>query len=286
VNGQRLSYAYAVIRADATTEQAARAALAEVRGVAGAPVTTVPSGPVAAVVSAVPGEEFSEAALKARLEDLAWLEATARAHHLVIETLAARTTVLPLRLATVYLDESRVARMLSERQEAFTALLDRFADHDEWGVKVYAEAPPATPPPTGGQAAPAGNAGTAASAAAVGPADEPDPGRAYLRRRRQHRQAREDVWRAAEEVVRRTEQQARGLAVERARHRPQRGDLARVPGENVANDAYLVPRASAGEFRDRMRHAADGLPGVRVEVTGPWAPYSFTAPPERQGARR
>ncbi|MFE6333046.1 GvpL/GvpF family gas vesicle protein [Streptomyces sp. NPDC057798] len=26
---------------------------------------------------------------------------------------------------------------------------------------------------------------------------------------------------------------------------------------------------------------ADGLPGVRVEVTGPWAPYSFAALPER-----
>lgn len=273
MNGQRLSYAYAVIRASAATEQVARTALAGVRGVAGAPVTSVRAGAVSAVVSAVPGEEFSEAALKARLEDLAWLETTARAHHLVIETLAARTTVLPLRLATVYLDDSRVALMLSERQEAFVALLDRFAEHDEWGVKVYAEAPPASAP------APEG-AGTGGSA------DEADPGRAYLRRRRQHRQAREDVWRAAEEAVRRTEERARGLAVERARHRPQRGDLAHVPGENVANDAYLVPRRLAEEFRDRMRHAAEGLPGVRVEVTGPWAPYSFTAPPEREGARR
>jgi hypothetical protein len=271
VTGQRLSYAYAVIGGSPTTEQAARSALAGVRGVAGAPVTSVRSGAVAAVVSAVPGEEFSAAALKVRLEDLAWLEATARAHHRVIEALAARTTVLPLRLATVYLDESRIARMLSERQEAFIALLDRFADHEEWGVKVYAEAP---------------SASTSPPAAHGGSADEEDPGRAYLRRRRQHRQARDEVWRAAEEVVRRTEERARGLAVERARHRPQRGDLAHVPGENVANDAYLVPRRLAEEFRDRMRHAADGLPGVQVEVTGPWAPYSFTAPPEREGARR
>ncbi|KUM69403.1 GvpL/GvpF family gas vesicle protein [Streptomyces curacoi] len=276
MNARRLSYAYAVVRSSDAVTQAAREALADIRGVAGAPVTLVRSGPVAAAVSAVPGEEFSEAALRARLEDLAWLESTARAHHLVIETLAARTTVLPLRLATVYLDESRVERMLGERQEAFAALLDRFDDHVEWGVKVYAELPTVSEP----SPAPAPTPSPAAHAAS--PA-EPDPGRAYLRRRRQHHQAREDTRRAAEEAVRRTEERARGLAVERARHRPQQGTLARVPGENVANDAYLVPRALAEEFRARMLHAADDLPGVRVEVTGPWAPYSFTAPPE--GAR-
>ncbi|MDC0765520.1 GvpL/GvpF family gas vesicle protein [Streptomyces sp. HD] len=280
MNGRRLSYAYAVVRSSGPTAQRAHAALADVRGVADAPVTLVRSGAVAAAVSAVPGEEFSEAALRARLEDLDWLESTARAHHLVIETLAARTTVLPLRLTTVYLDDSRVERMLSERQEAFTALLDRFDDHVEWGVKVYAEIPPASEPPP----SPAAH-----GSSATGPADpadpaDPAPGRAYLRRRRQHRQTREDTWRAAEEAVRRTEERARGLAVERARHRPQQGTLAHVPGENVANDAYLVPRHAAEEFHDRMLHAADDLPGVRVEVTGPWAPYSFTAPPE--GARQ
>lgn len=273
MNGQWLSYAYAVVRSSGPAAQRAQEALAEVPGVAGAPVILVRSGAVAAAVSAVPGEEFSEAALKARLENLDWLEATARSHHLVIETLAARTTVLPLRLATVYLDDSRVERMLSERQEAFTALLDRFDDHVEWGVKVYAEiAAPAEPVRPAQPAAPARSA-------------QSDAGRAYLRRRRQHRQAREDTRRTAEEAVRRTEEQARGLAVERARHRPQEGTLAHVPGENIANDAYLVPRRLAKEFRDRMLHAADDLPGVRVEVTGPWAPYSFTTPLD-EGARQ
>jgi hypothetical protein len=248
-----------VVRFSPTLE---RTALSGVPGVADAAVTLVRSDALAAAVSAVPREEFSETALKARLEDLRWLEATARAHHLVIERLAAHTTVLPLRLATVYLDENRVREMLGEREESFTALLDRLADHVEWGVKVYAEAP-ADPP----------------AASTVRPPDEGNPGRAYLRQRRHQRQTREDRWRAAEEAVRRTEARARGLAVERARHRPQQGDLARESGENVSNDAYLVPRHLTEEFRGRMLTAADGLPGVRVEVTGPWAPYSFALPP-------
>ena len=257
VSGQ-LSYVYAVVRSSA---EAARGALAGLPGVAGAPLTLVRAGPVAAVVGAVPGEEFSEPALKARLEDLDWLEATARAHHHVVDALAARTTVLPLRLATVYRDEARVEEMLGDRAEVFTALLDRLEGHVEWGVKVYAEPLCAAAPPPG----PGG-----------GSADEPGSGRAYLQRRRQQHRTREDIWRAAEDAVRRTEEAARGLAVDRARHRPQQGDLVEGPGQNVANDAYLVPHRLAEEFRARMLHAADDLPGVRVEVTGPWAPYSFT----------
>jgi hypothetical protein len=262
-----LRYAYAVVRSSAT---AVPTALTGIRGVAGGPVALLRAGPVAAAVSAVPADEFSEAALKARLEDLDWLEATARAHHFVVDALAAHTTVLPLRLATVYRDDARVEQMLNERERDFTSLLDRLDGHLEWGVKVYAEEDPAAPPDEWDA-----------------PADEPGSGRAYLRRRRQQYRSREDVWRAAEEAARRTAELARGLAVDRARHRPQQGDLAAVPGRNVrnvANDAYLVPRHLAEEFLERMRHAADDLPGVRVEVTGPWAPYSFTARPEE--ARR
>jgi hypothetical protein len=269
----QLSYVYAVVRGSATAS--ARTALAAVRGVAGAPVTVVEARTVATAVSAVPGDEFSEAALRSRLEDLEWLEATARAHHLVVDTLAAHTTVLPLRLATVYRDDARVEEMLSDREQVFSALLDRLEGCVEWGVKVYAEAPAATAPAPSPAATHGGTGGSA---------DEPDLGRAYLRRRRQQYRSREDVWRAAEAAVRRTEEQARGLAVDHARHRPQRGDLAVGPGQNIANDAYLVPHHLAEEFRERMRHAADDLPGVRVEVTGPWAPYSFTALPEE--ARR
>ncbi|MFF7183900.1 GvpL/GvpF family gas vesicle protein [Streptomyces sp. NPDC008222] len=278
----RLCYAYAVVGSSAAAE------LTGVRGVAGAPVTLVRSGPVAAAVSAVPREGFSEAALKAGLEDLEWLEATARAHHSVIEALAAHTTVLPLRLATVYLDEARVRQMLDDREADLAALLDRLADQVEWGVKVYAEVPPpsapSAPPPAADTGAAAGaeagaEAGADAGGAEAGAEAGADAGRAYLRRRRHQRQAREDAWRTAEEAVRRTELQARGLAVERTRHRPQQGGLTRgVAGENVANDAYLVPRRLSEEFRTRMLHAADDLPGVRVDVTGPWAPYSFAAP--------
>ncbi|MFJ4471083.1 GvpL/GvpF family gas vesicle protein [Streptomyces sp. NPDC089424] len=257
----RLSYVYGVLRPDAASPE--DAVPPGVRGVEDAPVALVRHGGMAAAVSHVAKSDFSEAALKAHLEDLDWLEGVARAHDEVVAALGARTTVLPLRLATVYLDDSRVRDMLEERERTLTELLDRLAGQVEWGVKVYADTSPAAARPQAPSGAP----------------EPPDSGRAYLRQRRQQRHAREDAWSSAAEAVRRVEAQAGSLAVAHARHRPQQGRLAGGTGENVANDAYLVPRDRAEEFRERVQGAAEGLDGVRVEVTGPWVPYSFAQVP-------
>ncbi|MFJ9577037.1 GvpL/GvpF family gas vesicle protein [Streptomyces sp. NPDC101191] len=254
-----LSYAYAILRpAAGLTGDALR----EVSGVASGAVRLVGEGAVAAAVGSVPEGEFSEAALKLHLEDLDWLEQVARAHHGVVEFLASRTTVLPLRLATVYVDDDRVREVLRRGAETFTRMLDRFAHHVEWGVKVYVETARDSTAPEATEA------------------DAPDPGRAYLRRRRRQHEDRGAAWSAAEEAVRRIEAGAEGVAVELARHRPQQGQLAAGAGENVANDSYLVPAERSDEFREQVRRATRDLPGVRVEITGPWAPYSFAVLPE------
>ena len=261
-----MSYAYAVARdADGTLGDA----LSGLPGVADGPVHLVRGGgDVVVAVSPVPTQDFGEAALRRHLEDLDWLESVARAHHGVIEALAEHATVLPLRLATVYLDDDRVRGMIDASHDAFSERLADLAAHVEWGVKIYVEAPAAEESP------------------AAPPAEQDaGPGRAYLRQRRAQRSAREDTYREAQRAAERVEAAARGYAVDRVQHRPQQGELARGPGENVSNDAYLVPADRAESFRTEVAGAAEGLSGVRVEVTGPWAPYSFAAPPEGPAER-
>ncbi|MGC5412281.1 GvpL/GvpF family gas vesicle protein, partial [Streptomyces sp. DT225] len=105
-------------------------------------------------------------------------------------------------------------------------------------------------------------------------------GRAYLRQRQASRRKDQDAYRAASELVGRAAQLTEGVVAARVVHRPQQGQLASHPGVNVANEAYLVPRALTEELRRALTGLADRVPGVSVEVTGPWAPYSFaTVPP-------
>ncbi|MDQ1012646.1 hypothetical protein QFZ82_007131 [Streptomyces sp. V4I23] len=263
--GDELSYVYAVGRDhDALARTAVRLA-----GVDDRPVGVVArAGGLAALVSRVPAVAYGEHGLKAQLEDLARLEAVARAHHAVVDAAFAAATVLPMRLATVYLDDERVTAMLGERHHEFDELLQRLDRHVEFGVKVYADpSGTAVPEPSGESAA-------------------ESPGRAYLQQRRAQRRAGRDAHRAAAAVAADAARAVRDLAPERVVHRPQQGELSAREGENVANEAYLVPEDRAGLFRTRLQALVRDTPGVRLEVTGPWAPYSFATPVADGGAAR
>ncbi|KUL54472.1 gas vesicle synthesis protein [Streptomyces sp. NRRL F-4489] len=263
-----LSYVYAVGRVGPALDAAAEGLV----GLADGPLRTVASGALAALVSSVPAEAYGEEGIRARLEDLTELAALARTHHAVVDTAYARTTVLPLRLATVYLDDARVRSMLDERGGAFAEGLGRIEGQVELGVKVYADpqAPAGASRPTGPE-----------------PSDPPrslSPGRAYLRQRREQRRRHQDAYRAAGAVAAGIRDRVAGIVRARVAHRLQQGELAAATGENIANDAYLVPVRNVAEFRQAVAGAAEGLPGVRVEVTGPWAPYSFATAPSEAGA--
>ncbi|MGV9787433.1 GvpL/GvpF family gas vesicle protein [Streptomyces sp. NPDC003435] len=254
-----MTYVYGVTRADDTLPER----VAALEGVVGAPVHLVSGGDgLVLVASSVPAEDFREEALRRRLEDLDWLTAVARAHHGVVEAVAAHATMLPLRLATVYLDDTRAREVLDSGREFFTDRLTRLSGHVEWGVKVYVDP-------------------SAAPEAPTQPAEaELSPGRSYLRGRRQQQHHRDTVHQSAQRAAEGIEAAGRAYATERARHRVQQGTLAEAAGENVMNDAYLVPLERGEEFRAEVARAADGLAGVRVEITGPWAPYSFAMAPE------
>ena len=254
-------YAYAVLLRNDAAERAAR----ELRGVDGLPVRILRGADTAAVVSDVPADAFTEEAIAQRLDDITDLERLARDHHQVIAALASHTAVLPLRLATVYLDDDSLLRRLHTDDGHFRTALNRLAGHDEWGVKIYADPPAADPPP----------------------ADRPRSGRDYLRARRTSRDGHDQALRAAADLgarVDRTLAEA-NLVTDVRHHRPQPAALSANPGENVVNAAYLVPRQHTRSFQDRVEVLGAGTVGVRLEITGPWAPYSFASPPPEQAER-
>ncbi|MFE9634093.1 GvpL/GvpF family gas vesicle protein [Streptomyces sp. NPDC006463] len=265
-----LTYVYAVA---VPTPQLGRI-VASLRGVDDAPVTllTPPEdgGPTAPafVTSQVLHGDWREEVLRTRFEDLAWLESTARAHHHVIQTLTDHATVLPLRMATLYQDDDRALAALREQQPAFADRLALLAHHAEYGIKVYVR-PGAGAPDAQEAAAPASTS----------------PGKAYLHARKAQHHAREDRYQQATLAAERIAATAARHATHVVRHPTQTGPLARgedgEDGENVLNDSYLVPDDQVEAFRTAVRHASQDLPGVRIDLTGPWAPYSFAMPPPR-----
>lgn len=231
--------------------------LAATVGMAGTPVRAVRAAGLAAVVSTVPLTEYGEEALRRNLEDLAWLERAARAHHAVVAALAQAGPVVPARLATVHHGDDRVAALLATRRAELAAVLDRLAGRDEWGVKGYV-VPGATPR----AAEPAGAGGA---------------GAAYLRRRRAQLTAREEGQRVAGEAAAAVHAELAGHAVAARRHPPQDRRLSGAATAMVLNGAYLVDTGALAAFTELVRALGERHPEIRLELTGPWPPYSFVA---------
>ncbi|MEU6645327.1 GvpL/GvpF family gas vesicle protein [Saccharomonospora sp. NPDC046836] len=237
------------------TRRLASGALTDLRGVADEPVCTVEAAGLLAVVGAVNLAEYGEQALARHLEDLDWLAAAARAHDTVVAVVSrAASAAVPLRLATVCVGNERVRELLTERHAAFSAALALLAGRTEWGVKAYAD-----PDSLTSQRRPA-SGGT---------------GTAYLQRRRSQLASREQAARLAAERAEQLHGTLAALAVAARLHRPQDPKLSGRRDWMVLNGAYLVDDARTGEFATVVDQLRTELPGVQLELTGPWPSYSF-----------
>jgi hypothetical protein len=258
-------YLYCVIPADA------RPALSDVVGVeAGQPLETLRHAGLAAVVSRVSLAEFGAEPLRRNLNDMRWLERTARAHEGVLDRALAAGAVVPLRLCTVFADESHVRAMLEREHGTLAEALARLRDRDEWGVKLMADLSRVEEETRRRSGEPGRET-----------VDDESLGRAYLGRKRRaraaHDEAQQIARRAAQEVHERLRRHATAATV----LRPQSRELSRRPGAMVLNSAYLVDRARVEQFRavaEELGERQSPL-GLALEVTGPWPPYNFVAPP-------
>jgi hypothetical protein len=133
VSTSKIVWVYAVTGGSSAAE------LPGLTGVGGEPVRMVPAAGLHAVVSSVDATAFGEDALPGLLADLPRAETVGRVHHQVIESVAAAGPVVPLRLATVYPDDSTIRSLLAEHRTDLADLLATFRDTQEWGLKVYLE---------------------------------------------------------------------------------------------------------------------------------------------------
>jgi hypothetical protein len=117
------------------------------------------------------------------------------------------------------------------------------------------------------QSPPAGPAGGAPSR----------PGAAYLLRRKAELSASEDAKRAAAASAADLHAALSGLAAAAQVRPPQGPQLTGGAGQMIFNGAYLVANEHSADWSAAVKDLADRHPAIRVELTGPWPPYSFAA---------
>jgi Gas vesicle synthesis protein GvpL/GvpF len=229
----------------------------------GSRVEVVSHDDLAALVSAVPLTEYGDEQLRLHLEDLGWVERTARRHEAVLDQALARTAIVPLRLCTLYRDQEGPRRLLRDQASSLAETLRRVEGCAEWGVKVFAGP----------------DAGAAMTTAEETETSPGRPGATYLVRRQREREltrkAGEVRARCAEAIHLRIAE----LAREASANPPQRPEVHGRDMAMLLNGVYLVPRDREDELH-AVVHAleAEWNPvGFVIELTGPWPAYNFVS---------
>ena len=223
-------------------------------GIGGAPVRVVVGERLAAIVSSVDPLQFAAEPLRRNLQDLSWVAVTARAHHAVIDVLWRHHPVAPVRLASIYRDDRSVHALLHTREADLLDVLERIRGRQEWGLKAFVVTRDEPEPANGG-------------IAGLG------PGAAYLLRKREVRERTSRVRRKGQDAAEALHRSLAATARDSRRYAPQDLRVVGHPVDQVLNAAYLVEESASAEFQDMVERWRSS--DIRVELTGPWAPYSF-----------
>jgi hypothetical protein len=252
-------------------------AAAGVRGLAGAPVRVISTGPLDAWVS-----EHAAAPQPVTTE-------LVREHDRVVRAALAWETPLPARYGQSFPDDGALRRALGGREGALARALERVRGAVEMTVRVLLVDPGAEGAegaeeaheaheaheaqvaqvareraPAFGPPQPAGTSGEAQVA-------KPLAGREYLSRLRERQRVETELRHRADFLQTRIGRAVAGIVLEEARA-PSR------PSSHSLTISHLVARRALSDYRHALRSFVDGEPGLRALVSGPWAPYSFAEP--------
>ncbi|HET6974646.1 MAG TPA: GvpL/GvpF family gas vesicle protein [Pyrinomonadaceae bacterium] len=222
---------------------------------------------LAALASKVPRATYSEDNLAEQLTDATWTAIRAMRHETVVEFVAKRATVIPLRFGTIYLERSGIEQMLASKGRELESIIEQLRGREEWGVNVYYD-----------------RAVLLNSITSVSPvlrdlvqrAEQAPPGQSYLMQKKIEALKIDEARTAVNRIVDQIEETLKTQTDDARRLRILKVETTEH-GELKAKFAFLVKRAAYEEFRDAAERLAQEhqSAGVRLELTGPWPVYNF-----------
>jgi len=265
-SGSSAFYVYCIAETDAAREIVTKPAPSPLEE--DTAIELVDADGLSAITSEVPLDQYGEDVLSDKLTEAPWLAPRAMRHEQLVEHFARRTSVVPLRFGTVYLERRGIEKMLAARSSELREILNRLRGREEGGVNVYFDR---------NQLLERITSVSPKLRDLVAQAHNSTPGQSYLLKKKidgmKVDEARSEMNRLIDETGKRLKATVdemmtlRVLKVEATEH-----------GELKAKFAVLVQRSLFEQFHASVEQwAVDNQnAGLRLELTGPWPAYNFT----------
>jgi hypothetical protein len=221
---------------------------------------------LAAVWSPVPVEDFCGPEAEERLRDLTWIGPRVIRHQEVVAGVMRHAPVLPARFGTIFASLANLEMVLQRHSDTIARFLTLLTDQEEWAVKGMLDRP--------------GAREKLFSLKLVQEADSLEalsPGKRYFEEQRLRAAVDQELQRWLQKIRREVwANLQKNAAVVKERRLHSRKTIG-SDWDMVWNWALLIPRQSVGGFQTQIKNLnAQYAPrGLRLEVTGPWPPYSF-----------
>jgi hypothetical protein len=221
---------------------------------------------LAAVWSPVPVEDFCGPEAEERLGDLTWIGPRVIRHQEVVAGVMRHSPVLPVRFGTIFSSQANLEKVLERHSDTIAGFLERLADQEEWAVKGMLDRPGAKDKLFSLKLALEAESLEALS-----------PGKRYFEEQRLRAACDQELKRWLQEVCRTLWTELRDYAAEVQERRLLSRETTGSDQDMVWNWALLMPRQVVGGFQALIKdvNARYADRGLRLEMTGPWPPYSF-----------
>ncbi|HET7748382.1 MAG TPA: GvpL/GvpF family gas vesicle protein [Terriglobales bacterium] len=250
-NSNRVLYLYGITREGEGT-------VPGITGVdAAASVDALPCAGLVCWTSRVDKTEFAEN-LARNMEDLEWLAEVSVRHQHVVSAIATARDILPARFGTVFRTPASLTADVEKKKALLAGDLKRISGCEEWGVKVF-----------GVRAQPQAAARSKS-------------GRDYLQARAAALRSEEP--RTADGEVQRLLPALEEIAVQTA---PGTGAVSRGQRGLLWQGSLLIKRSQRAKLQQLMARFTQDWEGERrIELSGPWPPYSFVSRSQEKEAGR
>jgi hypothetical protein len=207
-----------------------------------------------------PLDRYGEAPIEKGLRDLEWVSAIAVPHEAVVEHVARKATVVPMKLFTLFRSDARALDHVSRQRKRLERLFERLDGREEWGVRMTLD-----------ELSALRKAKSEAATSAKG-----SPGAAFLLRKKKEKDATLELLVHARERADELFEALSRKSDDARRRPPPPGEI----GKRVLLDAaFLIRRGKQKTFASAVKAHGKKLAGHGYDLvlTGPWPPYNFVA---------
>ncbi|KEZ48142.1 GvpL/GvpF family gas vesicle protein [Metabacillus indicus] len=234
-------------------------------------IYTIPAGDVTAVVCRLDSEQFSEEAIKDKIDnDMEWLQEKAFHHHETVTALYKSFTIIPLKFCTIYKSEESLKQTIEASGPKISETLQSLKGNEEWNVKIYSDDPVLKKKV--GETHPAVE--EKLQEISVLP-----KGRQFFEKKKIDKLIEDELENEKNRVCEQLHEQLKQFALHAAIKKNWNKDVTGLKENMAWNSVFLLQSEKVETFLEEMKQADEKLGGTgwRIEATGPWPAYHFSS---------